>query len=75
MIWLIQSIDLTQITFNHISSLTNMSREPKSDDFVYFEVEKHKNGAIETVFLVKMVHGFSLIMGKKATKPKSLGFS
>jgi hypothetical protein len=51
-----------------------MSRESKTEDFIYIEVEKHKNGAIETVFLVKMIHGFSLIMGKKGKKPKSLGF-
>jgi hypothetical protein len=42
MIWLIQSIDLTQIAINHISSLKNMSRESKTHDFIYIEVEKHK---------------------------------
>jgi cold shock CspA family protein len=38
----IQSSDLTQDTFIHISSLKNMSRKPKTGDFIYFEVEKNK---------------------------------
>lgn len=41
----IQSSDLTQDTFIHISSLKNMSRKPKIGDFIYFEVEKHNGKA------------------------------
>nr|WP_310733212.1 cold shock domain-containing protein [Colwellia sp. MB02u-10] len=36
----IQSSDLTQDTFIHISSLKKMSRKPKTGYFIYFEVEK-----------------------------------
>jgi len=44
----IQSSDLTQDTFIHISSLKNMSRKPKIGDFIYFEVEKH-NGKTKAI--------------------------
>lgn len=40
----IQSSELKQDTFIHISSLKAMSRKPKVGDFIYFEVEKQRNG-------------------------------
>lgn len=40
----IQSSELKQDTFIHISSLKAMSRKPKVGDFIYFEVEKQGNG-------------------------------
>jgi cold shock CspA family protein len=40
----IQSSELTNDTFIHISALRAMSRKPKVGDFIYFEVEKQGNG-------------------------------
>jgi cold shock CspA family protein len=40
----IQSDELKQDTFIHISSLTAMSRKPKVGDFIYFEVKKQTKG-------------------------------
>jgi cold shock CspA family protein len=40
----IQSDELTNDTFIHISTLKAMSRKPKVGDFIYFEVEKQANG-------------------------------
>ncbi|MDX2368029.1 MAG: cold shock domain-containing protein [Colwellia sp.] len=40
----IQSSELKQDTFIHISTLKGMSRKPKVGDFIYFEVEKLANG-------------------------------
>jgi cold shock CspA family protein len=40
----IQSSELKQDTFIHISTLKAMSRKPKVGDFIYFEVEKQANG-------------------------------
>ena len=40
----IESNELKQDTFIHISSLKAMSRKPKVGDFIYFEVEKQGNG-------------------------------
>lgn len=40
----IQSSELKQDTFIHISTLKGMSRKPKVGDFIYFEVEKQANG-------------------------------
>ncbi|MFT6779975.1 MAG: cold shock CspA family protein, partial [Paraglaciecola sp.] len=45
----IQSSDLTQDTFIHISSLKSMSRKPKTGDFIYFEVEKQANGKTKAI--------------------------
>jgi cold shock CspA family protein len=45
----IQSSDLTQDTFIHISSLKGMSRKPKTGDFIYFEVEKQANGKTKAI--------------------------
>lgn len=40
----IQSSELKQDTFIHISTLKSMSRKLKVGDFIYFEVEKQANG-------------------------------
>jgi cold shock CspA family protein len=40
----IQSSELKQDTFIHISALRTMSRKPKVGDFIYFDVEKQGNG-------------------------------
>jgi len=40
----IQSSELKQDTFIHISTLKAMSRKPKVGDFIYFDVEKQANG-------------------------------
>lgn len=40
----IQSDELNQDTFIHISALKAMSRKPKVGDFIYFEVEKQADG-------------------------------
>lgn len=40
----IQSKELSQDTFIHISTLKAMSRKPKIDDYIYFEVENQANG-------------------------------
>ena len=40
----IESNELNQETFIHISTLKAMSRKPKIGDFIYFEVEKQGNG-------------------------------
>lgn len=45
----IQSNDLSQDTFIHISALTTMNRKPKVNDFIYFEVEKQANGKTRAV--------------------------
>jgi len=45
----IQSNELKQDTFIHISSLKAMSRKPKVGDFIYFEVEKQGNGKSRAV--------------------------
>jgi cold shock CspA family protein len=44
----IQSSELTQDTFIHISSLKNMSRKPKRGDFIYFEVDEN-NGKTKAI--------------------------
>jgi cold shock CspA family protein len=45
----IQSNELNQDTFIHISALKAMSRKPKIGDFIYFEVEKQDNGKSRAV--------------------------
>jgi len=40
----IESAELKQDTFIHISALKEMSRKPKVGDFIYFEVEQQANG-------------------------------
>lgn len=40
----IESSELNQDIFIHISALRTMSRKPKVGDFIYFEVEKQGNG-------------------------------
>ena len=45
----IQSSELNQDTFIHISALKAMSRKPKIGDFIYFEVEKQDNGKSRAV--------------------------
>jgi len=45
----IQSSELNQDTFIHISALKAMSRKPKVGDFIYFEVEKQTNGKSRAV--------------------------
>jgi cold shock CspA family protein len=40
----IQSSELKQDTFIHISTLKSMSRKPKLGDFIYFDVEQQANG-------------------------------
>ena len=45
----IQSDDLSQNTFIHISALKAMSRKPKIGDFIYFEVEKQADGKTKAI--------------------------
>lgn len=45
----IQSSELKQDTFIHISTLKAMSRKPKVGDFIYFEVEKQANGKSKAI--------------------------
>jgi cold shock CspA family protein len=45
----IQSSELKQDTFIHISTLKAMSRKPKVGDFIYFDVEKQENGKSKAV--------------------------
>ena len=45
----IESPELKQDTFIHISSLNNMSRKPKVGDYIYFEVEQQSNGKSKAV--------------------------
>ena len=45
----IQSSELKQDTFIHISTLKAMSRKPKVGDFIYFDVEKQANGKSRAV--------------------------
>ncbi|ASP47196.1 cold shock domain-containing protein [Cognaticolwellia beringensis] len=45
----IESPELKQDTFIHISSLNNMSRKPKVGDYIYFEVEQQSNGKSRAV--------------------------
>jgi len=45
----IQSSELKQDTFIHISTLKAMSRKPKVGDFIYFDVEKQANGKSKAI--------------------------
>lgn len=45
----IQTSELKQDTFIHISTLKAMSRKPKVGDFIYFDVEKQANGKSRAV--------------------------
>ncbi|MGB2741282.1 MAG: excalibur calcium-binding domain-containing protein [Cognaticolwellia sp.] len=45
----IQSSELKQDTFIHISTLKAMSRKPKIGDFIYFDVETQDNGKSKAV--------------------------
>lgn len=45
----IQSNELKQDIFIHISTLKAMSRKPKVDDVIYFDVEKQANGKSRAV--------------------------
>ena len=45
----IQSRELKQDTFIHISTLKAMSRKPKIGDFIYFDVETQDNGKSKAV--------------------------
>ena len=45
----IQSNELKQDTFIHISTLKAMSRKPKTGDFIYFDVEKQANGKTKAI--------------------------
>jgi cold shock CspA family protein len=45
----IQSSELKQDTFIHISTLKAMSRKPKVGDFIYFDVENQANGKSKAV--------------------------
>ena len=45
----IQLKELKQDIFIHISTLKDMSRKPKIDDFIYFEIEKKENGKSRAV--------------------------
>ncbi len=45
----IESSELDQNTFIHISTLKAMSRKPKIGDHIYFEVEKQADGKVRAV--------------------------
>lgn len=45
----IQSSELKQDTFIHISTLKAMSRKPKVGDFIYFDVEKQADGKYRAI--------------------------
>jgi len=45
----IQSDELEQDTFIHISTLKAMSRKPKRGDVIFFDVEKQDNGKTKAV--------------------------
>ncbi len=73
----IQSSDLNQDTFIHISTLKAMSRKPKVGDFIYFDVEKQANGKsrgincrIEGV-AAKAIQRHRLRVHKNTSAPKS----
>ncbi len=45
----IQSSELSQDTFIHISTLKAMSRKPKVGDFIYFQVGKQTDGKVKAI--------------------------
>jgi cold shock CspA family protein len=45
----IESSELNQDTFIHISSLKSMSRKPKVGDFIYFDIEKQATGKTKAI--------------------------
>ncbi|MGB2741291.1 MAG: excalibur calcium-binding domain-containing protein [Cognaticolwellia sp.] len=73
----IQSNELKQDTFIHISTLKEMSRKPKVGDFIYFEVEKHDNGKSSAVncriegVAAKSIQKRKPRMHKNTSAPKS----
>ena len=73
----IQSNDLSQDTFIHISTLKAMSRKPKVGDFIYFEVEKQVNGKTRAVncriegVVAKSLNNYTPRIHKNTTAPKS----
>lgn len=72
----IQSYELKQDTFIHISSLKAMSRKPKVGDFIYFEVEK-QNGKSKAVncriegVAAKVKQSHKPFIHKNTSSPKS----
>ena len=73
----IQSNELKQDTFIHISTLKAMSRKPKVGDFIYFEVENQANGKSRAVncriegVAAKVVQRHKPRMHKNTSVPKS----
>lgn len=73
----IQSNELKQDTFIHISTLKAMSRNPKVGDFIYFDVEKQANGKSRAVncriegVAAKTVQRYKPRVHKNTSTPKS----
>ncbi len=73
----IQSSEIKQDTFIHISTLKAMSRKPKVGDFIYFDVEKQANGKSRAVkcriegVAAKAIQRHRPRVHKNATAPKS----
>ena len=45
----IESPELNQVTFIHISTLKKMSRKPRIGDVIYFEIEQQTNGKTRAI--------------------------
>jgi len=73
----IQSSDLNQDTFIHISTLKAMSRKPKQGDFIYFDIEKQANGKTRAIncriegVAAKSINKRTPRIHKNASAPKS----
>jgi len=73
----IQSNELKQDTFIHISTLKGMSRKPKVGDFIYFDVEKQANGKSRAVncriegVAAKAIQRHKPRVNKNTSAPKS----
>lgn len=76
----IQSSELKQDTFIHISTLKAMSRKPKVGDFIYFDVEKQANGKSRAIncriegVAAKVIQRHRPRIHKNTSAPKSKAF-
>ncbi|OKY25803.1 cold shock domain-containing protein [Thalassotalea sp. PP2-459] len=67
----INSAQLNQDTFIHISALKHMSRKPKQGDFIHFDVEQHKGKARATNARIEGVKANSPFKASKTYKTRS----
>ena len=63
----IKSESLQSDTFIHISSLKSMSRKPKVGDFIYFEIEKQRDGKTRATNC--RIAGVPMVKHKPKTRP------